>query len=125
MEDGLIIYNNDGSLEGLTLELEDGRKYGTLIGTNDVLLGVKALGINDGPELSVTEYNTDGVEDGTVFFDNILDGDTLGNSGQRPQVTLQVWKPPSVLQSSSVRSTHEVRLLASFDSSNFNDEPTQ
>ena len=99
MEDGLIIYNNDGSLEGLTLELEDGRKYGTLIGTNDVLLGVKALGINDGPELSVTEYNTDGVEDGTVFFDNILDGDTLGNSGQRPQVTLQVWKPPSVLQS--------------------------
>jgi len=55
----------------------------------------------------------------------ILDGDILGNNdGQRPQVTLQVRKTPSVPQS-SLRFTHEVKLSAFFVNLKSNDESTQ
>jgi len=76
----------------------------------------KALGNNDGTELGVIEGNTDGVEDGSVLIDGILDGEALGtNDGQTPHVALQVWKTPVTLQFSSLAIVHVL-----YSSSNIN-----
>ena len=62
----------------------------------------------DGDELGTEDGTIDGVDDGSVLIDGILDGDTLGagdtlgtRDGHISHENLQVWKKPVILQFSS------------------------